>query len=107
MPDLTPLQQEIKRSLESLAERREPPVVKPPEPLPFLACNMCGIDLRPDDDDSHSVDYYGLPNAVVTGGYFSSHLSDLLAYRFSLCEGCLLNLFGTFQKKPDVWSYLP
>jgi hypothetical protein len=43
---------------------------------------------------------YGL-SAVVSGGYESIHLDDMVTYSFELCEKCLSALFAEFQIQPD------
>jgi hypothetical protein len=43
---------------------------------------------------------YGL-SAEVSGGYDSTHLEDMVTYRFELCEKCLSELFAGFKIPPD------
>jgi hypothetical protein len=45
-------------------------------------------------------DIYGL-SATVSGGYNSTHLTDMVTYRFELCEKCLSELFAGFKVPPD------
>lgn len=61
-------------------------------------CNGCGGSLIPPHEECQ----YGLVDAVVTGGYGSTHLLDDSAYRFSLCEGCLRKTFDSFVISPDI-----
>lgn len=61
-----------------------------------ILCNKCGDSLVPEGSQS-SDDFYGLVETIVTGGYFSTHLIDGATYTFSLCEGCLSELFKTFK----------
>lgn len=74
-------------------------------------CNKCESDLMLYDTNAYGdkipVGYHGLVDAVVNGGYYSEHLSDTVTYRFSLCEKCLLELFETFKKAPEISCYMP
>lgn len=63
-------------------------------------CNGCGGGLCPRNDSCP----YGLVEAVVDGGYSSTHLSDSVNYRFSLCEKCLREMFDKFAVPPATWS---
>lgn len=81
-----------------------------------VLCNKCGESCIPPscrsrmEADEHSVEnfhditmkfellnVYGLAEATVEGGYDSHPLSDMTRYTFSLCEGCLHELFKTFK----------
>jgi hypothetical protein len=57
-------------------------------------CNWCKSPCLVDGE------MYGL-SAVVSGCYGSTHLSDLVTYRFELCEKCLSELFAGFKIPPD------
>lgn len=63
-------------------------------------CNGCGGGLCPRNDSCP----YGLVEAVVDGGYSSTHLSDAVNYQFSLCEKCLREMFDRFVVPPTTWS---
>jgi len=66
-------------------------------------CNGCGGCLCVGDtDDSYP---YGLVDAAVSGAYSSTHLSDCTNYKFSLCEGCLRELFDGCVVKPRISEY--
>jgi len=60
-------------------------------------CNRCGYTCM------KAGEYYGL-SAEVSGGYESTHLGDMISYKFDLCEKCLSELFDTFKIKPDISS---
>ncbi len=64
-------------------------------------CNRCGDSLQPDE---HTDDPYGLVEARVEGGYHSHHLFDLTSYTFSLCEGCLREMFDLFVIPPTLFG---
>lgn len=49
-------------------------------------------------------DFNGLIEVRVDGCYSSDHLRDCTAYRFSICEKCLVELFSTFKIKPDIFD---
>ena len=66
-------------------------------------CNLCGNNLHPEDSEFEP---YGLVNTAVTGGYFSTHLSDMSKYTFSLCESCLRDLFVKCKIKPEIEDML-
>lgn len=65
------------------------------ERIADVLCNKCGESCK-----SEMGSFYGLIEAVVTGGYESSHLGDCTVYKFSLCEGCLQSIFDTFKHDP-------
>jgi hypothetical protein len=70
------------------------------EVIEDIFCNKCGISCKSEWGNS----FYGLIEVVVTGGYESTHLGDMSEWCFSLCEGCLDELFKTFKhdpKRPD------
>lgn len=79
-----------------------------------ILCNKCGgtCMVREEkslpEDHPHRRIFYGLLEKELWGGYESTHLDDLTAYRFSLCEGCLRKMFDSFkipvEVKPD---YVP
>lgn len=72
-----------------------------------ILCNLCGETLSPDKDhEIAKTEYYGLVEAVVTGGYFSTHLEDGGVYTFSLCESCLSDLFNKFKYPCKTSNYL-
>lgn len=49
---------------------------------------------------------YGLIEQTVRGGYDSYALEDLEKYTFSLCEGCLKELFDAFKIPVAQSEYL-
>lgn len=61
-------------------------------------CNVCAQSLCPDNRGEP----HGLVDCEVEGGYDSTALSDSTTYRFSICEACLRNLFGSFKIPPAV-----
>lgn len=61
----------------------------PVDSLEDIFCNKCGNSLK-----SPQGSYYGLVEAVVTGGYESLHLEDGDVHKFSLCEACCKTLFA-------------
>ena len=64
-------------------------------------CNKCGGPMGPEPEAIHNLDStYGLIEASVQGGYDSPHLTDCTRYEFSLCEGCLRELFAAFAIAP-------
>jgi hypothetical protein len=71
-----------------------------PPPLP--PCNACGGDLIPAGAGYPE----GIVNLTVKGGYGSKILQHLTAYRFSMCETCLMALFHTFKVPAMVWDTL-
>jgi hypothetical protein len=74
-----------------------------------VLCNKCGGDMRTkriaDDGVEFFTGYYGMIDASVSGGFLSEHLDDVTTYRFSLCEKCLAELFGSFAHPPRVDKY--
>jgi hypothetical protein len=73
-------------------------------------CNKCGKDMRvmekSADGKEFCVGYYGLVDAVVSGGYESTALNDCTIYTFCLCEKCLMDLFAEFKILPQIDTYL-
>ena len=72
-----------------------------------ILCNMCGLSTKL--SESYNYDqFYGLIDAVVSGGYDSTPgngygaLDDLVNYRFSLCEFCCDHLFSNFVIPPKT-----
>ena len=59
-------------------------------------CNKCGERCYGE----------GLLNQTVTGGYFSHSMGDMNSDRFSLCEGCLWEIFQTFKTPPVFVDHL-
>ena len=70
--------------------------------LKKIRCNKCAAYLY----DEHCGEIYGLHNATVTGGYCSNYLSDMVEYKFSLCEECLKELFESFDIKVLAKEYM-
>lgn len=56
-----------------------------------IRCNKCGGSCKTDAPGQ-----YGLIKQTVYGGYGSTALSDMMEYRFSMCEPCLSELFSLF-----------
>lgn len=65
-------------------------------------CNKCAGPMCPDVSSPNRNYPHGLVDAVVGGGYDSPHLTDCTSYKFSLCEQCLRELFGSFRIPPTV-----
>lgn len=61
-----------------------------------VLCNKCGQSLR-----KSMGEFEGLVECYIMGGY-ASKLGDMVAYRFSLCEDCLQDLFKNFLYDPVV-----
>ena len=51
-----------------------------------ILCNMCGKTLH---DHPSDLNYYGIEELVVDGGFGSPHIGDMKQIRFSICEPCL------------------
>ena len=76
-----------------------------------VCCNGCGLPLErgggnppgPVPADKIRSHFYGMVEASVDGGYDSTHLLDLSAYSFSLCEACLVRIMDSFKLPPRVW----
>lgn len=74
-----------------------------------ILCNKCGESCQPKDASEREgqfLGWYGLIEATVGGGYYSTHLDDGFEYTFSLCEPCLYELFQTFKLKPSPFDAL-
>jgi hypothetical protein len=54
-------------------------------------CNKCGESLLVYGQT------YGILDAHITGGYYSTHIDDGITYRFDLCEKCSLELIKSFK----------
>lgn len=68
-----------------------------------VLCNLCGETSRP--LGTHNEQYpQGLEDVSVVGGYDSSHLSDMIRYRFTFCEKCLRALFNQCKIPPAVFE---
>jgi hypothetical protein len=65
-----------------------------------VLCNKCGSTCFPND----AQEPYGLIEAEVIGGYFSTSLQDCMRYKFSLCEKCLKELFDSFIFKGEQYG---
>ena len=83
---------------------------RPVETTVEILCNKCGNSCGaknfPEDD---LPEFHGLLEVYVDGTYFSPRLADLMRYRFSICEPCLLEMFATFKIQPetfeiDIWG---
>lgn len=61
-----------------------------------VLCNKCGQSCCVIDSAGYICGPHGLNEECVFGGYMSTHLQDLVMYRFSLCESCLAELFSSF-----------
>jgi hypothetical protein len=63
-------------------------------------CNKCRKSLWLQlGEDENSGNFEGLTETTLYAGY-GSKLGDGNVYRFSLCEDCLIEFFGTFQIDP-------
>jgi len=60
-----------------------------------ILCNMCGRSCLKGQIQQLKEEY-GLTHCVVNGGFFSSVLQDMTAYKFDLCEECLVDIFKKF-----------
>lgn len=72
-------------------------------------CNKCGESCIPSllrSDNIFPKDFYGLIETTVSGGYYSDALSDCCNYTFSLCEGCLIELFDSFKLPVEAKEYM-
>lgn len=58
-----------------------------------IICNKCG------NSCFGEMNYNGLIEAEVSGGYDSTHLLDGESYQFSICESCLDEIFNSFKIK--------
>ena len=76
-------------------------VEKEQEVIDDVICNKCGNSCR----DEHDMNYEGLIEAYVSGGY-GSKLGDSVNYKFSLCETCLSEMFKTFKFEPEIYDEL-
>lgn len=77
-------------------------IVKDPEER---FCNKCAGRLCPTKGNINYQSPDGLVDAKVVGGPESTHLSDMVAYHFSLCELCLRHLFNECLIPPEVQEY--
>lgn len=68
-------------------------------------CNKCGGSMCPNPKSMNAEIPHGLVDAEVVGGYDSPHLTDTTGYKFSLCEGCLRELFTSCKVPPEVRHY--
>lgn len=67
-----------------------------------VLCNKCGESCKL---PTSSLQFYGLIETKVSGGYDSIILDDLHTYTFSLCEACLKELFETFKLPVEEGRY--
>jgi hypothetical protein len=74
-----------------------------------ILCNLCGESCALESSDPNDrIEFGGLLNQLVMGGYFSTPgngsgaLDDFVSYHFSLCEFCLDWLFGQFKIVPTT-----
>ncbi len=65
------------------------------EVIEDIICNMCGNSCY--DEAGENIE--GLIECCFRGGFYSK-LGDLVVYQFSLCEGCLEELFKKFKIDP-------
>jgi hypothetical protein len=74
-------------------------------------CNMCGLTLSNAKRKGYKnhLDYSGLEELEVHGGYDSERIGDMCGIRFSLCEHCLVdNILPMFKIQPEYKTdYLP
>jgi hypothetical protein len=77
-------------------------VVREIEEVSDVVCNKCGKTCLRGDD--HGKEPYGLIEAEVGTGYYSTSLPDGHTYTFSICEDCLAELFKDFKVQPEVES---
>jgi hypothetical protein len=73
-----------------------------------IICNKCGASCIEDFEGLPSTEVaYGLIEAEVEGGYYSTYLEDQQSYTFSLCEKCLKELFDKFVIPPESKDIIP
>lgn len=89
------------KAAQETAERRKAALNNISRPV---LCNQCGGSCEK-GREGLSVSNYGLIRAEVNGGYESTSLTDGTRYTFSICEGCLLTLFGTFKIPAERTCY--
>jgi hypothetical protein len=65
-------------------------------------CNNCGSRMHPPKSDPNWQFPNGLSRAKVVGDYSSTHLTDDVIYRFSICEFCLRLMFNNFVIPPAL-----
>lgn len=75
-------------------------VTKKVEETADVFCNNCGQSCMRQITTGIQ-DAYGLIEVEVSGGYMSTHLEDMTAYRFSVCEKCLQGYFDNFVIAPE------
>lgn len=65
-----------------------------------VLCNKCGKTCNNSKRNGHKnslVDYQGLIEAEVHGGYDSEKIGDLISWKFSICEFCLDKIVASFK----------
>lgn len=68
-----------------------------------IFCNKCGKTCAVPLTSTHDmVNYHGLIEASVRGGYRSPVLTDGATYTFSLCELCLAKMMKTWLIEPET-----
>ena len=77
-------------------------VSKEVEIISGVTCNKCGEKQSHDEalfvERAEDVPFTGL-SVHYHAGYYSKELVDMTIYSFSICEKCLVELFGTFKIK--------
>ena len=71
-------------------------ITKEVEEVDDIFCNKCGESLW------HHYNFCGLESTYIQGCYGSPILDDGSAYKFSLCEACLDELFKTFKIPVEI-----
>lgn len=65
-----------------------------------ILCNKCGESCLKKAPGWADGGYEGLINCWVEGGVYSTRLGWDVAYRFDICEDCLMDWFETFKLDP-------
>lgn len=58
-----------------------------------VICNKCGESCK----DKENMNYEGLIEVSVLGGFCSKYIGDDTEYVFSLCEKCTMDLIKSFS----------
>lgn len=66
-----------------------------------IFCNKCGLSCK-----SPAGDYYGLIEATVTAGFYSTHFEDGDVHKISICERCLRDMILSFKYPSFQGNYM-
>lgn len=78
--------------------------VSPKKYMVDALCNKCGESCRVSGTDEDPI-FEGIVEYTVAGSYFSKTLEDMTQYTFSMCGGCLKQMFETFKHPVDRQEY--